>query len=148
VAHRSIEQMQALAADMQKRYGVALHVADGSSDTAKTKILENATVAICAASAGVRVLDINHFAQSKTLKVVADVNAVAPSGIEGVADMSDGTKIGDTNVIGIGALMIGRLKYVTQQKLLQQMLTSEKPVHLAFNHAFEEACTNLAAIGK
>ncbi len=148
VAYRDVVEMQLQSDDMHKRYGYQFQVVDGTNDTVKTKVLETATVAICAASAGVCVLEDKHFAQSKTLKVVADVNAVAPSGAAGIADMSDGTKINNTNIIGIGALTIGRLKYVTQQKLLQQMLTGEKIVHLAFDHAFEVACANLAAIGK
>ncbi len=65
---------------------------------------------------------------------------MSPSGIDGVDAQFDGNKVGNTTILGIGALSIGQLKYVTQQKLLQQMLLGEKPVHLDYNHAFKIAC--------
>ena len=144
VAHKDVKQMQDYANDLQAKYGVSLHVVDGTDDVKKTQILKMATVAICAAAAGVRVLEHAHFNTSKTLKIVADVNAVAPSGAEGVDVMSDGQVIADMVVAGheikgIGALVIGQLKYKTQQTMLQQMLKAENPVHLAYNHAFDIA---------
>jgi methylene-tetrahydromethanopterin dehydrogenase len=59
--------------------------------------------------------------------------------------MSDGGLIVETTIAGIGALMIGQLKYKTQQKLLQNMLASEVQVHLDFNNAFEAARDILSA---
>ncbi len=139
VAHKEVAKMQAYADVLHEKYAFNLSVVDGTNDAAKTQVLNSATVAICAALAGVRVLETPHFAQSKTLKIIADVNAVAPSGAAGVEVMSDGGLIADTNIHGFGALMIGQLKYKTQQKLLQNMLASETPVHLDFNNAFEVA---------
>lgn len=143
VAHRDLASMQAYVDTLQKRCGSILQVVDGTNDAAKAKVLQNATVAICAAAAGVRVLEPQHFAQSMSLKVVADVNAVAPSGIAGVDAMSNADLIENTKIIGIGALSIGQLKYITQQKLLQRMLSDEAPVHLAYNDAYTLACANL-----
>lgn len=144
VAHKEVKQMQDYANDLQEKYDVSLQVVDGTDDAKKTQILQTATVAICAAAAGIRVLEHAHFDASETLKIVADVNAVAPSGAAGVDVMSDGDVISDTSVAGheikgIGALAIGQLKYKTQQTMLQQMLKAENPVHLAYNHAFDIA---------
>ena len=144
VAHKEVAQMQAYADNLYEKYGFKLQVVDGTNDTAKTKILNTATVAICAALAGLRVLETTHFAQSKMLKIIADVNAVAPSGAAGVEVMSDGGLIGETQIVGFGALMIGQLKYKTQQKLLQNMLASDTPMHVDFNDAFEIARDLLA----
>lgn len=144
VAHKNVQQMQDYASDLQSKYAVSLQVVDGADDVKKAEILKAATVAICAAAAGVRVLEHAHFNASKTLQIIADVNAVAPSGAEGVDVMSDGQGIANTSVdgheiIGIGALAIGQLKYKTQQTMLKQMLEAENPVHLAYNHAFDIA---------
>ena len=144
VAHKDVAKMQAYADSLHEKYGFNLTVVDGTNDTAKTQVLNVATVAICAALAGLRVLDTAHFAQSKTLKIIADVNAVAPSGAAGVEVMSDGALIADTQIAGFGALMIGQLKYKTQQKLLQNMLASDTPLHIDFNDAFEIARDLLA----
>ena len=145
VAHKNVAQTQAYADSLFERYGFKLQVVDGTTDAAKITILNSATVAICAAIAGVRVLENMHFMQSKTLKIIADVNAVAPSGAAGVDVMSDGSLIIGTQLTGFGALMIGQLKYKTQQKLLQDMLASDAPVHLDFNNAFEVARDILTA---
>ena len=144
VAHKEVAQMQAYADNLYEKYGFKLQVVDGTNDTAKTKVLNTATVAICAALAGLRVLETTHFAQSKMLKIIADVNAVAPSGAAGVEVMSDGGLIVDTQIVGFGALKIGQLKYKTQQKLIQNMLASDTPMHVDFNDAFEIARDLLA----
>ena len=145
LAHKNVAQTQAYADLLLEKYGFKLQVVDGINDAAKTLALNNADIAICAAVAGMRVLEASHFSQSKSLKIIADVNAVAPSGAAGVEVMSDGGLISDTKIAAIGALMIGQLKYKTQQKLLQTMLASDVPVHLDFNNAFEVARDILSA---
>lgn len=142
VAHGAVEKMQDHANMLTEKYGYQFEVVPGVSDEDKIKVLDSATVAITAGPVAVRVLEAKHYINSKSLKVMADVNAVSPSGIEGVAAEADGKNVGNTKILGIGALAIGQLKYVTQQKLLQQMLLGEKPVHLDYNHAFNIACVH------
>lgn len=143
VAHKNVAQMQGYADTLYEKYGFKLIVVDGTNDAAKSKVLNTASIAICATVAGVRVLETAHFAQSKTLKIIADVNAVAPSGAAGVEVMSDGkTILGaqiSSQIVGFGALTIGQLKYKTQQKLLQNLLAADHPIHVGFNDAFEVA---------
>jgi len=142
MAHSDLASMQSYVDIMQERYDVQLEVVDGRSDTNKIDVLQQATVALCAAPAGVRVLTLNHFAQSQSLQVVADVNAVPPSGIEGVDVMANGVKVGDSQIVGFGALAVGRLKYVTQHELLKSMLASDVPMHIDYHHAYDYACTH------
>ena len=148
VAHKNVAQTQAYADILHEKYGFKLQVVDGTNDVAKLSVLNNASVAICAAVAGVRVLEAVRFAQSKALKIIADVNAVAPSGAAGVEVMSDGKLIEgaqiSSQIAGFGALMIGQLKYKTQQKLLQNILAADHPIHVDFNDAFEVARDMLA----
>ena len=144
VAHKDVPQMQAYADMLHEKYGFNLAVIDGTNDAAKVSVLNSATVAICAAIAGIRVLESTHFTESKSLKIIADVNAVAPSGVTGIEVMSDGKLINATQIAGFGALMIGQLKYKTQQKLLQNILAAEHPIHVDFNDAFEVARELLA----
>ena len=139
VAHASVSDMQAHAIMLEEKYGYQFEVVDGSSDEAKVKVLGSATVVIAAAPIGMRILEAKHYKASTSLKVMADVNAVSPSGIEDIDAQYDGNEIAGTKIPGIGALSIGQLKYVTQQKLLQQMISGEKPVHLDYNDAFNTA---------
>lgn len=80
-------------------------------------------------------------ASAPTLKVAADVNAVPPAGIAGVDAFQNGTAIAGSNsgAVGIGALAIGNIKYQAQNRLLKQMIETDKPVYLHFEHAFEVA---------
>lgn len=142
VSHGSTAALQAYVDNMQQTYQVDLTVVDGSNDVAKKSILEQATVAVCAAPAGVRVLEQAHFADSTRLQVLADVNAVPPSGIAGIEAMSNGIQLGNHQAVGFGALAIGQLKYITQHKLLQNMLTSEVPVHIDYHDAYDFACAH------
>lgn len=144
VAHSSLESMQAYVDKLTQHDAVQLHVVDGRSDEAKLTVLNTASVVLCATPAGVRVLEARHFAQSASLKVVADVNAVPPSAIEGVDAMSNGSMIAGTEIASFGALAIGQLKYVTQNKLLEQMLKSETPMHIDYHEAYAYACAHVA----
>lgn len=143
VAHSSIADAEAKAAVWNAQYKVNMQVMDGTTDAAKQKVLEQADIVICAAAAGIQVISQEHLAHAKQLKIVADVNAVAPMGVQGVGVSDDGVLIAGTQIYGIGALAIGQLKYTTQHQLLKQMLPSdqpfEKPKYLEFMAAFKLA---------
>lgn len=143
VAHSSVAKVESKTAVWNAQYQVSMQVVDGSNDAKKTDVLAQAEIVICAAAAGVQVISQDHLAHAKQLKIVADVNAVAPSGVQGVDVSSDGVLIAGTQVYGIGALAIGQLKYTTQHQLLKQMLPAndalEKPKYLEFIAAFNLA---------
>ena len=139
VAHRALADVQAKAEAYNKRYGTSIAIVDGATDESKQKILHSTDVALCAAAAGVRVITLAQMAASPTLKVVADVNAVPPTGAEGVDVMADGVAIPGTQAVGVGALAIGNIKYQTQHNLFKKMLEADKPLYLDFLAAFELA---------
>ena len=139
VAHRSLADVQVKVDSYNARYGVKISAVDGASDDSKIAVLKNTDIALCAAAAGVQVLSLSQMAQAKDLKIVADVNAVPPTGAEGVDVFADGLPILGTNAFGIGALAIGNVKYKTQHNLLKSMLESEKKQYLDFLSAFETA---------
>jgi len=91
-----------------KRFGGkvrAIAVADASE---AVRACERAELLLNAGPAGVMLVPKRAWANRPGLKVVADVNAVPPLGIEGVEVMDDGvTKDG---VVCLGALAIGNLK--------------------------------------
>jgi methylene-tetrahydromethanopterin dehydrogenase len=144
VAHRSIADVKERAEAYNKRYGTNIGYTDGSTDDLKKAILQSTDVALCCAAAGVRVITLEQMANSPTLKVVADVNAVPPTGAEGVNAMADGVQIEGTNAFGMGALAIGNNKYQLQQNLFKKMLEGQSHVYLDFLSAFEMARKDLA----
>jgi len=139
VSHRSMVDVQAKVDSYNTRYGLNIVAVDGASDAAKIEVLESTDIALCAAAAGVQVLSLAQIAHAKDLKVVADVNAVPPSGAEGVDVFADGVAIAGTNAFGIGAIAIGHVKYKTQHHLLKLMLESDNKQYLDFLSAFEMA---------
>jgi len=143
VAHNSVARVEAKAQAWNSEYQISLQVVDGSSDEKKTAIVAQADIVVCAAAAGVQVLSLQQLTQSRRLKIAADVNAVLPSGVEGVDVSHDGVQLAGTGIFGIGALAIGQLKYATQHALLKQMLpqdqVQEKIKYLEFMAAFNLA---------
>ena len=141
VAHNSVARVEAKAAHWNSEYQINLQVVDGSTDAKKTAILAQAEIVISAAAAGVQVITQPQLMLAKRLKIVADVNAVAPNGVQGVDAGHDGVIIAGTQIYGIGAMAIGQLKYATQHQLLKQMLRLEqdKPNYLEFMAAFNLA---------
>ena len=139
IAHSNIYEARHKAESYNQRYGTNIGSADGRTDAPKQKVLDRADVVLCCAAAGIRVLTSKQISHSKTLMVIADVNAVEPTGVEGVDIHADGAVIQNTSMLGIGALAIGDLKYKTQHKLLKQMLDTDKPLYLEFMAAFEMA---------
>lgn len=139
VAHRSVVDVEQKAAFWNPQYAIDMQVVSGASDDAKQEVLANSEIAICAAAAGVEVISESLLANAKQLKVVADVNAVPPLGVQGVGVSDDGVQIANSNTYGIGALAIGQLKYGTQHQMLKFMLSAEKPQVLEFMAAFKLA---------
>ena len=113
------------AAEVNRRFGVNIAVADGSTPEARAAILAATEVVLCAAKAGVRVLDAGEIAGAAKLLVAADVNAVPPPGIEGVDAHANGAPLGGRGALGVGALAIGNVKYRTESGLFKQMTESK-----------------------
>lgn len=141
VAHGAMNRVQSKADAWNAEYNLHLTVADGSSDAKKSAVLAQTDIAVCAAAAGVQVISLEQLIRATRLKIVADVNAVAPNGVQGVEVHHDGVPIPSTQVHGIGALAIGQLKYATQHQLLKQMLSvgHEQPQYIEFMAAFNLA---------
>ena len=141
VGYDGAERVARHAAEIKSRFGVDLAVADGSTPEKKSAILAATEVALCAARAGVRVLDAGQIASAAKLLVVADVNAVPPLGVEGVDLQANGAPLGDHDALGIGAFAIGNVKYRTESGLFKQMTESKTALRLDFRQAFELART-------
>lgn len=141
VAHSSLAKMEAKAEYWNQHYQLDMQVVDGTDEVKKSKLLDQSDIVICAAAAGVQVLSQTQLKTTHRLKIVADVNAVPPNGIQGLDVANDGALIAGTQIKGVGALAIGQLKYATQHQLLKKMLPLEggKPQYLEFMAAFHLA---------
>ena len=139
VTHDQSGVVQAKAAEFQKRFGITLAVADGSSEAARRAVLEDCEVVLAAARAGVQVLSAADLRVAKRLKVAADINAIPPLGIEGIDVKADGAPIPGTQAVGIGALAIGNIKFRVQHTLLQRIFEGKKAQRFDFHDAYRVA---------
>jgi methylene-tetrahydromethanopterin dehydrogenase len=139
VGHDGIKRVSDAAGEIKTRFQVDVRAADGSDDAKKAEILTQAEAALCAGRAGVRILSHAQLVEAKRLLIVADVNAVPPSGVEGLDMMANGVELTPHGTLGIGPLSIGNIKYKTESGLFQRMIAATKPVTFDFRDAFQLA---------
>jgi methylene-tetrahydromethanopterin dehydrogenase len=139
VGHDGSRRVAAAAAEIQRRFGVNVESADGSSEDLKAELVRDAEVILCCGPAGVHILSRRQLEGATRLLVAADLNAVPPPGIEGLSPMERATPLGIGQAVGIGALAIGDLKYRTETALFRRMIEAEAPVAFDFRDAFKLA---------
>ena len=130
------DRVRKLAEEAKARFGVDVAYADGSTEEQKTALARDAEIIFAAGPAGRRLVTLDQLKQAKQLRVATDVNAVPPSGVEGVGVNDDAAPIPGTEAVGIGALAVGNVKYRTEAGLFKQMIESEKPLYLDFRDAY------------
>lgn len=127
-----------------ERYEAEVNWVSAQTNKEKADEIEDAEVIICAAKAGIRILE-GHLNNAKKLLVVADTNAVPPSGVAGVSPHDLGVEVAYAhgNFHSIGPLAIGNLKYKTQFGLFQEIHKASKAAFIDFPDAYEFALSLL-----
>jgi len=99
---------QAVAAIRQRAEGAAVRGIDMPDSTHAAAALDGAELLLSAGPAGTLVVPHAAWAGRAGLRVAADLNAVPPSGVEGIEVMDDGAQ--RDGVTTFGAIGIGNLK--------------------------------------
>lgn len=140
VGYDGPERVRRLTMEANDRFDVDLGYADGMTEGQKEELAQSADLIFSAGPAGRQILSLAQIKPAQNLKVVADVNAVPPLGIEGVGITDNGVAIeGANGTVGIGALAIGDVKYKTEIRMFKEMIEAEKPVYLDFRAAYRLA---------
>jgi methylene-tetrahydromethanopterin dehydrogenase len=139
VGYDGPERVRKLAIESNARFEIDLGFADGTTEDQKAELCKEADLIFSAGPAGRRIITLAQLEPAKGLLVAADVNAVPPSGIEGVGVKDDADSLEGTKAVGIGALAIGDVKYKTESGLFKEMIEAEKPVYLDFRSAYRLA---------
>ncbi|MEY4769222.1 MAG: hypothetical protein RL637_1861 [Pseudomonadota bacterium] len=141
IVGRQLEKAQHCAQLCSEEFGEGEISILAGVDAQKATYLQTADVVFATGAAGIELLSAKLIAEAGQLQVAADVNAVPPAGVAGVDPFAKGSPItySKSGAVGIGALAIGQVKYQTQNRLLKQMIDTEKPVYLHFEHAFKIA---------
>ncbi len=138
---RQLEKAQQIADMCNNEFGDGKIAIQAGADADKGEYIKTADIVVATGAAGIELLSAALVSSAPQLKVAADVNAVPPAGIAGVDAFQNGTVIegSSSGAVGIGALAIGNVKYQAQNRLLKQMIETDKPVYLHFEHAFDVA---------
>jgi methylene-tetrahydromethanopterin dehydrogenase len=137
------EYVEELSTLLREKHGVNVEGAYAPTPAEKTKILKKADVILCCSAAGVRVIEKKMLEELKLVKVMADINAVPPLGIELIKLEDDMREIAP-GIFAIGALTIGRLKYKLEKQILQEVRKNGKRETYNYNFALELARKLLA----
>ena len=136
VGYDGISNVQKKADEYKSRYDVDIIPGDGSTDELNTSFLPEADIIFCAARAGTQVISLNQLKNTQNVKVLADVNAVPPAGLEGVGLKDDDVQR-ECGAYSIGPLTSGDIKVKTQYKMFEKMCTTDKPLYLNFDEALK-----------
>ncbi len=136
VGYDGIRRVSEGAREIKVRFEADVGAADGSDDAKQRAILTQNEIALCAGRAGAQILSRAQIEAAANLLIVADVNAVPPSGVEGLDVMANGTELNSHGTMGIGPLAIGNIKYKTEFGLFKKMIEATKPVCFDFRDAF------------
>ena len=132
------EYVQNLSELLCTRYGVKVEGIFAPTPAKKIEVMKKAEVVFCASSTGVRIITKEILKELKLVKVIADVNAVPPLGVEGIKLKDDMREIA-SGIFGIGALTIGRLKYKLEKEILKEVRQNGKCTTYNYNHALQLA---------
>lgn len=138
---RQQEKAQQIADMCNADFGDGKTGITAGADADKAEYIKTADIVVATGAAGIELLSAELVASAPQLKVAADVNAVPPAGIAGVDAFHNGVAIpgSKSGAVGVGALAIGNVKYQAQNRLLKQMIETDKPIYLHFEQAFEVA---------
>jgi methylene-tetrahydromethanopterin dehydrogenase len=127
-----------------ERYETEVKWISTQTNKEKADEIEDSEVIICAAKAGIRILE-GHLNNAKKLLVVADTNAVPPSGVAGVNANDLGALVDYANgsFRSIGPLAIGNLKYKTQFGLFEEIQKASNAALIDFPDAYQFALSVL-----
>ncbi|MEM2145905.1 MAG: NAD(P)-dependent methylenetetrahydromethanopterin dehydrogenase [Candidatus Jordarchaeaceae archaeon] len=130
--------VKSVAADLNEKFGVEIEGVFAPSREQILEIVKDADMIFSVAKAGVQLLRKEDVESLKPKKLLLDVNAVPPLGIEGL-DRNDDKKELKPGVYGIGSLAIGALKRQVEENLLRK--AKEAKGKAVFDHlaAFETA---------
>ena len=132
------EYAQRLANLLREKYNVEVEGVFAPTPEKKLEMMQKADVIFCASRAGVQVITKDILEKVKLMKVIADVNAVPPLGVEGIKLNDDMREI-SPGVFGIGALTIGRLKHKLEKEILREARINSRGAIYNYNYAIQLA---------
>ena len=122
------EHAEGIAKLLARDHGVQVQGIFAPTAADKIEILQKADVIMCAGIRGVRIIDKEMLDQVKNIKVMVDINAVPPFGVEGI-ELKDDMREMTPGIFTIGALAVGELKHKLEKEILREARSGGKEVY-------------------
>lgn len=116
---RKLDRAQAAAEAVNQRFGVEVEGAVLADDDSARQVLEGAVALFTCGAAGAQLVSKAVWSSIDSLKLIADINAVPPLGIEGI-DMNDNGEEREGR-ISFGAIGIGGRKMKVHRTCIQKL---------------------------
>ena len=121
ITSRSMAKGQAVATKINKEVGAErVKVVEVTNPEQTGTAIQNAEIILAAGAGGIQLLSAENIDKhGEKCKIVADVNAIKPLGVEGLASNDEGKEL-RPGVYGIGALAIGKLKIKIEMEMIKR----------------------------
>ena len=113
---------------LAKDHGVQVQGVFAPTPASKIEVLKKADVIMCAGIKGIRLVDKEMLNEVKNIKVLLDINAVPPFGVEGI-ELNDDMREIMPGIFTIGALTVGSLKHKVEKEILKEARSNGKEVY-------------------
>ena len=122
------EHAEDIARILARDHGVKVQGVFTPASTEKIEILKKADVILCAGTRGIRIIEKEMLKEIKRMKVLVDINAIPPFGVEGI-ELKDDMREMEQGIFGIGALTVGDLKHKLEKEILREARSNGKELY-------------------
>jgi len=119
VTSRKLEKAQAAAEEIKATFGLEVQPFAAFDDESTPEALKGAVAALCTGAPGVTLIREPLWKANPSLKVLGDVNAVPPMGVEGMKSSYNGEVI--EGKVMFGSMGIGGLKMRTHKTCIERL---------------------------
>lgn len=116
---QTLERAQAACAAIGERFGVSVSAAAAAGPDAVREVLDGAYAVLCTGAAGILLIPEAVWRDHPTLRILADVNAVPPLGVEGTKPDWHGKEV--EGKLLYGALGVGSLKMRVHKRAIARL---------------------------
>jgi methylene-tetrahydromethanopterin dehydrogenase len=120
ISSRSMAKGQVVADKINAEVGAQrVKVVEVSKPEQTAEAIKSAEIVLAAGAGGIQLLSKADLNTATKCKIVADINAIKPLGVEGLGPNDDSIEL-KPGVYGIGALAIGKLKIKTETEMIKR----------------------------
>ena len=146
ISSRSLAKGQAVADKINAECGATrVKVVEVSKPEQTESAVKDAEIILAAGAGGIQLLSATDLNAAPKCKIVGDINAIKPLGVEGLGPNDD--KEMKPGVWGIGALAIGKLKIKTEVEMIKRATAEPQGLFdyaIAYTIAKEQILKKLA----